>query len=465
MTPKQPSTRRPARSAEGRTPLWLAAGSAVALVLAGTLVPATPPPAALDTGAQARVSRVCFTTDAGAQLGVGANGAGLGRAALGAPTAVTEVAAPGVLPLDKDPVRLSAPRATAFAGIVSASASAGADQGLSLAPCAPARSEHWFAGVRSQADATADLVLVNTDAAEAAVNVDVLGPDGVLPAPGGRGVTVPGRSQRVLPLGPLVDAAGPVTLHVDASAGRVAAIVRQRLFTGPAPAGSDWLAPTAPPAAVVVVPAVPGGPGARTLVIGNPGDRTAQVTVEVLGPEVAYAPVGVERLDVPAGATRSFALDQALAGKAVALRLTGSREVVAAVESRTAGDLALSVGALPFAGVSPVTVPVPAGVRVAVTVANPGAAPVAVEVTATDPAGQPLLSWSQTLAPGAAQVLEPAESAATVLRIGGAPGGVRVAVTAAGNVGAVPGLAVVALEDAAAAAPTVTVTADPRAGG
>lgn len=456
-------TRRAVRTT-ARTPIGAAAAGAAALLVATLLMPAIPPPAAVDTGSQARVSRVCFTTDAGAQLGVGASAAGVGQAALGSPTALTDVAAPGVVPLAKEPLRLSAPRGTAFAGVVSASAPAGAEQGLSLAACAAARSEHWFTGVRSEPNATADLVLVNLDAAEAAVNVEVLGPDGVLPAPGGRGVVVAGRSQRVLPLGPLVNSPSPVTLHVDASAGRVAAVVRQRLFTGPTPLGAEWLAAAAPPAAVVVVPVVPGGTGARTLVIGNPGERTAQVDVEVLGPEAPYAPVGVERLDVPAGATRAFELDKALAGKEVALRLTGTREMVAAVESRTAGDLATSAGALAFAGSSPVTVPVPAGVKLTVTVANPGASEATVEVTATDPAGQPLLAWSGTLPAGTARVLEPAASAATVLRVAGAPEGVRVAVAAAGNVGTVPGLAVVALEDAAASAPTVTVTADPRAG-
>nr|NLI49599.1 hypothetical protein [Propionibacterium sp.] len=462
MTGRTPT--RGAAPTRSWTPLWAAAGSAVALTLAA-FVPAMPAPAPVDAGAEARISRACFTTDAGAQLGVGSDAAGVAQAPLAAPTSLSEVGSGTVVPLAKEPVRLSAPRGVAFSGVVAASAATGADQGLALVTCAPARSEHWFTGVRSDPNATADLVLVNLDAAEAAVNVEVLGPDGPLAAPGARGVVVAGQSQRLLPLGPVVTAAGPISLHVTASAGRVAAVVRQRLFNGTTPLGADWVPATAAPAAEVVVPTVPGGAGARTLVVGNPGDRTAQVDVQVLGPEVAYAPVGVERVDIPPGATRAFELDKALAGKAVALRLRATREIVAAVEARTAGDVAFAPGAVPLAGPAPATIPLPAGVGLAVTVANPGDAPAAVEVTATDPAGQSLLTWSGQVAPGAAQVLEAAGAAVTVLRVTGAPAGVRVAVAAAGNVGTVPGLAVVALEGGAAAAPTVTVRPDPRAGG
>ncbi len=463
MTGRTPT--RTARAARSWTPVLVTAGSAVALLVAALAVPTAPVPAPLDDGLGARTARVCFTTDAGAQLGVGAGGAGVAQAALAAPTALTEVAPGAVVALAKEPVRLSAPRGVAFSGIVSASAASGADQGLALASCPPARSEHWFTGVRSEPNATADLVLVNLDAAEAAVNIEVLGPDGPVAAPGARGVLVAGRGTRLLPLGPIVTATGPVTLHVSASAGRVAAVVRQRLFNGPTPLGADWIAPAAAPEPVVVVPAVPGGAGARTLIIGNPGDRTAQVDVEVLGPEVAYVPVGVEQVDIPPGATRAFELDKALAGKAVALRLRGTREIVAAVEARTAGDLALSAGAPPLAAPAPATIPVPAGVGLAVTVANPGDTAATVEVSAAGPDGRSLLAWSGEVAPGAAQVLAPAPAATTVLRVTSAQSGVRVAVTAAGNVGTVPGLAVVALEDAAAAAPPVTVRHDPRAGG
>lgn len=452
--------RGPARLAPGA---WAAAGAAALLAMTAWLMPATPPPAAADAGTTGRISRACFTTGGGAQVGVAASGSGVGQATLAAPGAVTDVASPGVLTLGKEPVRLSAPGDTTFSGVVSASGAPGADQGLGLVACGGPGSEHWFAGVRSEANAGADLVLVNLDAAEAAVNVAVLGPDGALAAPGARGVVVAGQSQRVLPLGPLVNQAAPVTLHVTASVGRVAAVVRQRLFNGASPLGADWLAPTAEPAQVVVVPAVPAGAGARTLVVGNPGDRTAQVKVEVLGPDTAYAPVGVEQVDVPANATRAFELDKALAGKAVALRLTASREIVAAVEARTAGDVAFAVGAAPLTAPAPVTLPVPVGVSLAVTVANPGDAAVAVEVTAADTAGKSLLAWSGQLAPGTAQVLAPAAAAATVLTVRSAQPGLRVAVAASGNVGAVPGLAVVNLMDSAAGAPSVTVTADPRA--
>lgn len=441
---------------------WAAVAAGAALVAGASLLPAADVPAPAASGAVASVTRVC--PGGAGQLGVAADAAAVARATLDAPGATTRLAAPSVGAIGADPVRLSAPLGTRFSGTVQ-STGAGADQGLSLAACAPARAEHWFAGVRAGASAQTELVLVNLDATPADVNVAVLGPDGPLAAAGGRGVTVDGRTRRVLPLGPLVAVAGPVTLHVTASSGRVAAFVRERTFAGLTPAGADWLAPAAQPATVAVLPVVADGAGARTLVLGNPGERTAQVRVQVLGADGPYAPVGLEEVAVPAGATRTFALEKALQGQAVALRVTSEQEVLAAVEAQTAGDVAAVGGVRPLGQAASATIPVAPGGRLLLGVANPGDRPAHVEWTITDAAGAAVSAQAVDLPAGAAVQAVPRVPASAVLTVRSDDPGVRAAVAESAPLGGVAGLAVLPLEDASAVVAAVEVTRAPGLGG
>jgi len=388
----------------------------------------------------------------------------MAQAALTSPATTVAVASGDVLTLAKEPIRLSAPQATAFWGVASASGAAGPDQGLSLAACQQSRAQQWITGVRSNANARADVVLVNLDAAEAAVNISVWGADGPIAAPGGRGVVVPGQSQKVLALGPLVDSPAAVTIQVTTSSGRVAVFVRQRLFDDASPLGADWITPGSEPATRVVVPAVPAGDGARTLILGNPGDRTAQVKVEVLGADGAYSPVGVEQVDVPAGATRTFALSQALAGKSASLRLSSTREILGAVEAVSAGDWATLDGVPALGGEAVASIPLPAGVAPVVTVANPASDPAHVVLTVTDAAGQQLATKTVDVPASASVVVEPGVTALALLKVSSSEPSVRVAVAASGTVGTVPGLAWVPISDAVSSLPTVTLTPEPRLG-
>jgi len=459
----QPGLRRAITNRPSRKPEIAAAVGALVLVAAFFLPAMTAPSPAVDASA-ARVTRVCPSTDAGAQVGVGSAGSGVAQAALASPATTVAAASGDVITLTKEPIRLSAPQPTPFWGVVSASADASPDQGLSLAPCQQPRARQWFTGVRSNTNARADIVLVNLDSADAAVNVSVWGADGALGAAGGRGVVVAGQSQKVLSLGPLVDSPTPVTLQLTTSSGRVAAFVRQRLFNGAAPLGADWIAPSAEPSTTVVIPSVPAGAGARTLILGNPGDRTAQVKVEVLGADGAFSLVGVEQVDVPAGATRAFPLEGSLAGKAAALRLTSTHEVLGAVEASGAADWATLDGVAPLGGQAVATIPLPPGVTPVVTVANPSAAPAHVSLTITDADGKELAKSSVDVPASASLVVEPGVTPVAKLTVTSSEPSVRVGVAAGGTVGTVAGLAVLPISDASSSLPTVTLTPEPRLG-
>lgn len=449
----------------GRRLAGLVASVAALLSVVGLgLAPVATVPTASGDDAGAQLARVCPGLDGAGSLGFGVAGTGASVATLGSPTSAAPVASGAIQPLTKDAVRLSAPAGTSFWGVASASAASGADLGLALVPCRQPRSESWITGVRSDANAQSDLVLVNLDGSEADVNVGIFGVGGPLSAAGGRGLVVGPRSQRVVPLGPIASTAGPLTLQVTASSGRVAAFVRQRLFDGVTPLGADWIAAGAAPDTTVVLPSVAAGAGLRTLVIGNPDDRTVQVKVEVLGSDGAFAPVGLEQVDVPAKATREFNLDSALAGKAAAIRLTGTRGIVAAIEARTAADWATLDGVPPVGPGATVTVPLPAGVAPVVTLSNPSDAPITVDASLADGTGKSLASKSVELAASSSLSLEPGAVTNGVLTVKSSGVALRVSLVATGAVGTVPGIAVLPITDASSEAPTVKLTRDPGLG-
>ncbi len=438
--------------------------TAVALAVASLALPRQTDPGSSESPAQARITRVCPALGASTTVGFATSGSGLVRAPLAGSGQQTELSATGIFTQENSPTRVSGPVGTPFWGLVLASAPSGVEGGLSLAPCLQARSQHWFTGVRSNAGAQSELVLVNLDGSEAAVNVRVYGSSGQLPAAGGRGVIVGPFSQRILGLAPVVTSDTPVTLEVSTSSGRVAAIVRQRLFDGVNPKGGDWIEPAAAPALVTTVPAVAAGEGARVLVVGNPTDRTAQVTVDVLGADGAYSPVGAEQVDVPAESTRSFNLEGAVRGTAVAVRLRSTRDVVAAVEARGATDWTTVSSAEPLGLSAVATVPSSAG-TLSVIVSNPSDKPAHVELKATSAAGAAVAAKTAEVAPGASLVVTAPTTDATTLSVTSDVPDLRVGLVQASAVGPIAGIAGVTLEGEAASLPSVVVVNDPRLGG
>lgn len=241
-----------------------------------------------------------------------------------------------------EPVVVSAPRADPLAATTRVEVPSGADRGLSMASCVRPGAAHWFAGVTSTPAGSdslgqAELVLINTDAVDAAVDVAAYGADGPLIAPGSRGIVVPSRTGRVVPLGPMVSASQPVAVHVSTSQGRVVALIRQRWAVQGRPSGSDWLPPTVEPAFDVVIPGIPPGAGSRELALVNPGERTASVALQVLGEQGPTAIAGLETLTLPPRTSRTVPLTAGLNRAAAGLRLRSDQPVTAAVVSGSGG--------------------------------------------------------------------------------------------------------------------------------
>lgn len=231
--------------------------------------------------------------------------------------------------------------ATAGSGMVTSSAGSGEESGLMAAPCTSPATEHWFVGVGASPSYRTELVLTNPDASQAEVDLRFYGRSGIVVVPGSPGLTIEGGSTRTVSLDTLTTVDGPLTVSVRASTGRVAAVALDRSSVDFEPTGADWQVPAVAPAPSVVIPGIPEGAGARTLVVANPGSTRAQVMVSVLGVDGAFAPTGAEALDVPPESTAEVSVAEGLAGAAAGIQLSSDQPVTGSVISSALGEDAL----------------------------------------------------------------------------------------------------------------------------
>ncbi|MHA6524321.1 DUF5719 family protein [Tessaracoccus sp. G1721] len=291
--------------------------------------------------------------------------------------AAREVVAPAADPLT-GPVELSAENRIS-AGVLLARAEP------AFAPCGtPATS-----GMVLVADpSTVELILVNTDPTEAAVDLTLLGPQGEIAAVGARGIALaPGVSRRVALS--VLAATGPIGVVFDASQGRVAMLAaavegRRALVSPPTTVATEHLLAGAPA----------GATGTRLLVT-NPHEDRVDVAIEGMGPAGPYVPAVAESLSIPAMTTIAVDLTAPLAGEATAVRVTAPEAVGAALVTGGAGSPATVVAGEPgadLAGLVPGS-----GV---LQLSNPGrSAAVVAEVTLT-PIGGTAATQEVTVEPG-----------------------------------------------------------------
>jgi hypothetical protein len=446
-------------------------GSAILLAtvsVAGSLVaPAAVPQAELPTVAT-RSTVLCPAFDsatASRQVIAAATQAELRLAKLSAPQSPKTGSELVTVSQPSEPIRVSAERTGAFGATTAVTATDGSDRGLSLVRCVVPQPDYWFTGVEVSVDSGSEVDLVNLDGTRAVVDLTAYGPSGRLAA--SRGLVVDPNSEKKVSLALIQRGDQPITLRVTSSEGRVAAFLRQRSWGAARPLGADWLSASVEPATDVVVPGVPDGAGRRTLVIGNPGDRTAVVKVDVLGDSGVSNIVGADNIEVPAGATKAVELATGLGGAAAGLHLTSDQPVTAGLLADSGGtedqiDPA-GVGAapaLPADGIWPLALAKSATAAVSFT--NPDSA----GVTATVSIAGATTGQDTT-------VKIPAQSTVTFalpkasgysIRIRTEATSLRAAVVARQNLGAVKGLAVLALVAPQIRSESIEVRYDPHLG-
>lgn len=280
-------------------------------------------------------------------------------------------AAPGVVLLDGRGALATS------AGATWAAARTGDDAGLAAAPCLVPRTEAWLPGIGHSADDRTELVLTNPDDGQAEVDLRFYGVHGRVVVAGSPGLVVGAHSTRAISLTDLVEVTGPLSLEVVAGTGRVAVAARRIRTDSDGPAGVDWQSPSAPPARVLGVPALPDGQGDRTLVLTNPGSARATVQVSVLSLAGPVAPAGAATVEVEPESSASVSLTAGLAGEGGGLELTSDQPVTGAVVSTdrrvsAISDLAVEAAVTPLVGRGVTALATVGGADSQVVLSNPG---------------------------------------------------------------------------------------------
>lgn len=234
---------------------------------------------------------------------------------------------------------------------------AGAERGIASTVCAEPSTESWFVGASTVVDAGARLVLANPADADAVVDITFYGPDGMLRPSAGRGLTVPARTRSVIPLESLAPDVKWLAVAVRTRTGRVAAAVEQHRGSADEPHGVDWIPRAEAPGRRVVVAGVPGGLSAYTLLVANPGQTQADVSVQTATTDGQFTPVGLDSVQVPAESVVAVDATAALRSGPSSVVLTSNGDVVASV-SLTARSSANALREIGYAGqAQPLTEP------------------------------------------------------------------------------------------------------------
>lgn len=229
--------------------------------------------------------------------------------------------------------------------------------GLAAQQCPQASASSWFVGAGSTSGHPGTLVLSNPSDIESVVDVAMYGADGDISVVGGTGIVVDAGGTKRIPLDRLATGEDDVALSVIASRGTVSASVLDGTGDLGSYSGSDYLPAAARPANDALVTGVPAGADARELLVANPGDRAADVSVSVSGKDGSFTPSGLQSVSVAAGSVKSVALPGKVGDGALSVRLTSDVPVTGAMRAITTGgggDVAYAVSQQAFHGVVPV---------------------------------------------------------------------------------------------------------------
>lgn len=308
-----------------------------------------------------------------------------------------------------------------------------ADRALAVASCAAPRAHWWFAGAGAALDHDSVLSLANVDPGPVVLDVRVLSTDGEVETVGTRGITLGPGETRDIPLGDVVPPNAELAVAVDATRGRVAAAMVDRVAAdAAAPEGLEWL-PSAPaPSRTVHLSGIPSGSREATLLVGNPSDLEAIVDLQVSGPRGTFTPTAARTVRVPPGSVVPVDATELFAGLDVAALRVGSQlPVLATLRSSNRTDHAYAAPVAPLTG--PAVAPVVRGATTKLQL-SAGRRGATVTVTAWSADGRELDTQRLEVDPAATVEVPLVRRAAYVL-VGPERGAVSGSVTYAGSNG------------------------------
>ena len=234
------------------------------------------------------------------------------------------------LPVNKDSLVISSEGATPVVWQSRAGSWAGG------ALCTGPASSQWFVGGAADVTTRGRLVIVNSGLSDAVVDVESFTENGKQPL---RTLNVVSKNYIVIPLDSLAPGDKTLTVHVAPRSGRINAFMIDEQGKGLKALGGDLVNPATTARKNVVIPAIPNQNSRNTpalphtLRILSPGDVDANVTVEVMSGDGVFVPVGFTSRSISAGIVTEFALDPNITSNVMAVRVTASEPVVAAVKS------------------------------------------------------------------------------------------------------------------------------------
>ena len=226
----------------------------------------------------------------------------------------------------------------------------GQGRGMASTPCDYAGSDFWFVGGGAVAGRQTRVVLVNPDAFAAVIDLVIYGPNGIIDAPGGRGLVVDPKKRLYVPLDALAPGVPTTAIHVIARTGRIGASVDDDQMSGLKSVGTEWVPRAVAPAKTVYVPGVFPGKGVRVLAIAAPGVSDAQVKIRVMTKDGTFQPAERDHFTVPNDAVMSLDMSSVTQGQPATLELTSDVPIVAGMRQffgskRVQNDTAYSAGA------------------------------------------------------------------------------------------------------------------------
>lgn len=284
---------------------------------------------------------------------------------------------------------------------------------LAVQACPQPRSRWWFTGAGAGLDHTSVLTLVNLDPGAAVVDVLALGADGPIDSVGTRGITIGPGEVHTLDLVDVAPQADELAVHVEASRGRVVAVMADGLTEGPAgAAGQEWLPGQSRPARELRLAPLPRRADRRTLLVANPGDREALVEVALAGEAGTFVPTGVGPVRVPPGTVVTQDLGDAVGAEPTAVVLRSTVAVTAAVRSVSGGgDHAYAAVVRPLRRPAAAVLPV-AGAAVHLTAGEDGGT---ARVTSYSAAGEEVATEDVEVPAASTVTWQPGRDATSVL--------------------------------------------------
>jgi hypothetical protein len=204
--------------------------------------------------------------------------------------------------------------------------------------CMGPASSQWFVGGAADVTTRGRLIIVNSGLSDAVVDVESYTENGKQPL---RTVNVSSKDFLVIPIDSLAPGDKTMTVHIAPRSGRVNAFMIDEQGKGLKALGGDLVNASATASKTVVIPAIPNQNSKNTPALPHtlrvlaPGDVDASITVEVLSGDGVFVPVGLNARSISAGIVTEFKLDPKVNSKVMAIRITSTEPVVAAVKSTT----------------------------------------------------------------------------------------------------------------------------------